>query len=105
MKKKNSMDSLFKQSRLNYKEINFLGNIYDGSHNPATLSFNKVQTLSEATLNARLERGGFQNVTSSSRLNHYSLDIFGLKQIGVCPEISNISMRRTTITNGTTLIC
>lgn len=75
-------DSLFKQSRLNYKEINFLGNIYDGSHNPAALSFNKVQTLSEATLNARLERGGFQNVTSSSRLNHYSLDIFGLKQIG-----------------------
>ena len=30
-----------RKDRLNYKELNFLNNIYSESHNPVALSFNK----------------------------------------------------------------
>ncbi len=76
--------------RLNYKELNFLNNIYSESQNPAALSFNKVQTLADVTFNGHFERGGFNAVNASSKHNDFSLDISGLKQIGKFSLSGNI---------------
>lgn len=76
--------------RLNHKELNFLSNIYSESHNPAALSFNRVQTLADVTLNGHLERGTFSAVNTSRKHDDFSLDISGLKQIGKFSLSGNI---------------
>ena len=79
-----------RKDRLNYKELNFLNNIYSESHNPVALSFNKVQTLADITFNGHFERGAFHAVDKSSKHNDFTLDISGLKQIGKFSLSGNI---------------
>lgn len=76
--------------RLNYKELNFLNNIFSESNNPAKLTFNKVQTLADITLNTHFERGAFSTVNASEKHDDFSLDISGLKQIGKFSLSGNI---------------
>ena len=70
-----------RKDRLNYKELNFLNNIYSEGHNPVALSCNKFQTLSDINFNGHFERGAFHAVNKSSKHNDFTLDISGLKQI------------------------
>lgn len=77
-------------ARLNYKTLNFLGNIYDGTHNPVALSFNQVQTLADINFNTHFDRGAFHAADKTSRYNDFSLDISGLKQIGKVSLSGNI---------------
>lgn len=79
-----------RKDRLNYKELNFLNNIYSESHNPVALSFNKVQTLADINFNGHFERGAFHAVNKSSKHNDFTLDISGLKQIGKFSLSGNI---------------
>lgn len=83
-------DDATRQSRLYYKEINFLYNPLYETNNPAALAFNKVQTLTTATLEGLLGRGPFHAPDISTKHNDFKVDISGLKQIGKFSLSGNI---------------
>lgn len=71
-----------RRDRLDHGTLNYLYNIWSGTENPVSLSFNKVRTFAEADLVSHFERGAYHSVSEGSKQNNYSLDISGLKQIG-----------------------
>ncbi|MCH4182841.1 MAG: hypothetical protein LKF48_06755 [Prevotella sp.] len=77
----NNADSLYR-TRLNYQEINFLHNLYYGSSNPVSLTFNTVQTLTSVNINTHRLTGKLRAVDAAERHNDFSADISGLKRAG-----------------------
>lgn len=71
-----------REEHLFHKELNFLGNLYQGTANPVRLSYNRVNTLTEASVDWNYRHGDFHKVDEAMRHSDFKVDISGLQHFG-----------------------
>ena len=69
-------------SHLYYQAINRLHNLYDGTDNPVSFSYNTVQSVADARAFARFENGRFRAVDEGRKNQTFGASIYGLQRFG-----------------------
>ena len=75
-------DSLNRENHLFYKELNYLGNMYEGTANPVALSHNIVRKVTDVRVGAQLRNGGLHDIDEGRRSRNLMGAIGGLQNFG-----------------------
>ncbi len=63
-----------------YKEYNYIDNLYQGMSTPVGLAYNRVGTVTDASVFGHFERGAFHQVDAGSKNNSLNASLYGLQR-------------------------
>lgn len=70
------------EDKLYAEDVNYLENLYNHARNPVALSYNTIKTYTKATVDATLQRGSFNSVDQSGKINNFNALLEGVQSFG-----------------------
>uniref|UniRef100_A0AB33J982 DUF6850 domain-containing protein n=1 Tax=Prevotella sp. GTC17259 TaxID=3236795 RepID=A0AB33J982_9BACT len=63
-----------------YKDYNYIDNIYQGLSTPVGLAYNRVGTVTDASVFGHFERGAFHQADAGSKISSLNASLYGLQR-------------------------